>query len=282
MSFLDHLRECNAFDSSRFRPFVIEERRVGWIKPEMASRLAAFPKVFTVADDRVALSSSLSAPMERTLAIGDAMRTLAEHGVIQPLRGEMYPIVEDWAGDELALIDRSAVHALGILAVGVHLNGYTGSGDNQKLWIAKRANDKAVAPGKLDHLVAGGQPSGIGLMANVLKECAEEADIPEPLARQARAVGAVRYCFENDQGLRNDLIFCYDLECPADFTPRPNDGEVESFELWPIAKVRRTVLETRDFKFNVPLVLIDFMIRHGHVTPENEPDYLALIKGLRR
>ena len=35
-----------------------------------------------------------------------------------------------------------------------------------------------------------------------------------------------------------------------------------------------------DFKFNVSLVLIDFMIRTGHITPENEPNYLALVTGL--
>jgi len=35
-----------------------------------------------------------------------------------------------------------------------------------------------------------------------------------------------------------------------------------------------------DFKFNVALVLIDFMIRVGYLTPDNEPDYLTLATGL--
>ncbi|MBF0269796.1 MAG: DUF4743 domain-containing protein [Alphaproteobacteria bacterium] len=281
MSYLKHIVECNAFDPERFRPFVVEGLSVGWIRPDMALRLGAFSGIFRVEDDQVGLSSTLTTVEARTEAVGKAMQALAGQGVLQPLRGEMYPVVADWGMPELLRVDRSAVHALGILAVGVHLNGYVGRGPDQKLWIARRAKDKAVAPGKLDHLVAGGQPAGLGLMENVVKECAEEADIPEALARKAVAVGAIRYCFENEQGLRNDLIFCYDLECPADFKPHPADGEVEAFELWPIAKVQETVLGTRDFKFNVPLVLIDFMIRHGHVTAENEPDYLKLIKGLR-
>jgi hypothetical protein len=29
-------------------------------------------------------------------------------------------------------------------------------------------------------------------------------------------------------------------------------------------------------------VIIDFLIRHAIVTPENEPDYNALVQGLRR
>jgi hypothetical protein len=36
-----------------------------------------------------------------------------------------------------------------------------------------------------------------------------------------------------------------------------------------------------DFKFNVALVLIDFLIRHGHVAPD-QPDYSELALGLWR
>lgn len=281
MSYLAHIQECNSFDSRLFRPFMIDGKQAGWIKPDMALRLSAFRDVFTVEDDQITLASGLDTPQARTHAVGKTMQALSAQGAIPALRDEMYPVTTDWGQAELMRVDRAGVHALGVLAVGVHLNGFVGHGEDQKLWIARRARDKAVAPGKLDHLVAGGQPAGLGLMENVIKECAEEADIPEALALMARSTGAVRYCFENEQGLRNDLIFCYDLECPPDFTPRPADGEVETFELWPIARVQETVLNSRDFKFNVPLVLIDFMIRHGHITPENEPDYLTLIRGLR-
>lgn len=281
MSFLDHIRECNAFDRTRFRPFLADGLAVGWVRPEMALRLSAFRDVFEVEDDQVRLSPALATPEARSQAVGQAMQALADQGVIQPLRNEFYPVATHWGTPELFRLDRSAVHALGVLAVGVHMNGYVGRGTDQQLWIARRAKDKAVAPGKLDHLVAGGQPAGLGLMENLVKECAEEAGIPENLARQAHPVGAIRYIFENEQGLRNDLIFCYDLECPADFIPHPHDGEVEAFELWPVSKVMDTVRHSRDFKFNVPLVLIDFMIRHGHIGPETEPDYLELIRGLR-
>ena len=43
----------------------------------------------------------------------------------------------------------------------------------------------------------------------------------------------------------------------------------------------REVLEARDdFKFNVALVIIDFLIRRGVIGPER-PDYPALAHGLR-
>ena len=41
-----------------------------------------------------------------------------------------------------------------------------------------------------------------------------------------------------------------------------------------------TVRDTDDFKFNCALVVIDFLIRHGLLTPDDEPDYLRLVSGL--
>lgn len=41
------------------------------------------------------------------------------------------------------------------------------------------------------------------------------------------------------------------------------DGEVESFELWPLARVAETIRTTEEYKPNVALVIIDFLIRCG-------------------
>jgi hypothetical protein len=51
--------------------------------------------------------------------------------------------------------------------------------------------------------------------------------------------------------------------------------------LWPLARAAASVRETDAWKFNCNLVVIDFLIRHGFLTPD-EPDYLELVKGLRR
>jgi hypothetical protein len=61
--------------------------------------------------------------------------------------------------------------------------------------------------------------------------------------------------------------------------PKPNDDEIEHFELWPVQRVIERVRDTMDFKFNCNLVLIDFFIRHGLIGPE-EPDYIAIAAGL--
>jgi len=163
----------------------------------------------------------------------------------------------------------------------VHVNGFTRRGGDIHLWIGRRAEDKPTFPGMLDNMIAGGQPVGIGLAENVVKEAAEEADVPAELARRAVPVGAISYCCESADGLKPDVMFCYDLELPEDFTPRNTDGEIAEFMLLPAAEVMRITAQTRRFKFNCNLVNIDFFIRHGLLAPDH-PDYVDILRGLHR
>ena len=101
----------------------------------------------------------------------------------------------------------------------------------------KRAADKKLDPGKLDHLVAGGVPAGLTRLETLLKEGGEEADVPEPLLRRAVPVARFDYAMERPEGLRRDVVFAYDVELPESFVAQPNDGEVEHFELWPLPRV---------------------------------------------
>ena len=52
---------------------------------------------------------------------------------------------------------------------GVHINGYVETPDGLELWVARRSRTKATWPGKLDHIVAGGQPAKMTCAANVIK-----------------------------------------------------------------------------------------------------------------
>jgi len=64
-------------------------------------------------------------------------------------------------------------------------------------------------------------------------------------------------------------------------TPKPSDGEVESFFLWSVDTVKEALSEGR-FKMNCAICLIDFMIRHGIVTAENEPNYYEIVERIHR
>jgi hypothetical protein len=55
---------------------------------------------------------------------------------------------------------------------------------------------------------------------------------------------------------------------------------MENYSLMALSDLLVRLRAGFSFKFNVALVLIDFMIRHGFLRPDDEPDYLALIEGL--
>jgi 8-oxo-dGTP pyrophosphatase MutT (NUDIX family) len=166
-------------------------------------------------------------------------------------------------GSVLAQIDRGAIPSFGIQALGVHVNGLVQRADGLHVWIARRAMNKLLDPGKLDHIVAGGVPAGLSPAETLVKEAGEEAAIPPEVAALAVHVGAFGYAMERPEGLRRDWVHCYDLMLPEDFIPEAADGEVAGFELWPLARAFETVRDTDEFKFNVNLVLIDLFIRQG-------------------
>jgi 8-oxo-dGTP pyrophosphatase MutT (NUDIX family) len=180
-----------------------------------------------------------------------------------PTRAENFDVRTDAGGPSLAVLDRGALPSFGVIGVGVHLNGLVRRADGLHVWVAKRAANKKLDPGKLDHLVAGGVPAGYSPFETLLKEAEEEAGLPEAMAAQARQVAVFKYNMERPEGLRRDVLYAYDIELPDDFLPHPMDGEVESFALWPLAQVAEVLASSDQFKFNVALVLIDLLLREG-------------------
>jgi 8-oxo-dGTP pyrophosphatase MutT (NUDIX family) len=279
VGYLDHIRACNAHDLARFRPFRIADQPVGWVKLDFAERLAAFDEVFRVSDHAVELAPELDGVDVRTAAVEPILRRLADDGLTSRWRDERYPVAPLDAsphagGSVLMHMERAAIPLFGVRAYGEHMNGWVRQGDGLYLWVARRADDKPTYPGMLDNTVAGGQPVGIGLKENLIKECWEEAGIP-------RALGAISYVYEGEGGLKPDLQYCFDLELPEGFVPRNRDGEIAEFWLWPIERVAETVRDGFAFKFNCNLVIIDFLVRHGVIGPDH-PDYIAITHGLRR
>ena len=94
-------------------------------------------------------------------------------------------------------------------------------------------------------------------------------------------MGTVSYTTVRPEGLRNDLLFNFDLYVPQDFQPVNQDGEVAEFMLWEIDEVIQRLSDTEDFKFNSALVIIDFLIRHGFIEAD-DPNYPDIVAGLHR
>ncbi|KAL4423749.1 hypothetical protein ABPG75_001050 [Micractinium tetrahymenae] len=287
---------CNngaaAAAAGEFLPLTVEGRAVGYLRPSFAHRLLEFPDVFQTSgsssssdDDApaaVAVNPALATQQQRTAAIAGVLEQLRAEGLIEGWRNELYPAVQAFHDEPVFLIERAAAPHFGIKAYGVHINGYVTLPDGSKeLWVAKRSSTKPTWPGKLDHIAAGGQPHGLSCMENVVKECEEEASIPPELAARARPVGAVSYTSLQPAGLKRDVLFCFDLELPEDFVPKPLDGEVECFMR--VSMPRLCELLTSEeglWKENCTLVIMHWLSRHGYLTPDQK-GYLELLSRLQ-
>jgi len=280
MSLLRHIRACNTYRPERFVPLLMGETRVGLVRRDNAAVLKRFPLAFNVDAETV----HIVAPGDATAvsgALDEVVEELVEEGIVSKWRNEVFTVAPRWGETPLFSLDRGAVSFFGVRAYGVHLNGYLHDDGQLKLWIGRRNPTKLVAPGKLDNLVAGGIGGGMGAAETLKKEAEEEASIPDALVAKAHAVGAITYKMEVPQGLRDDVLFLYELEVPAGFEPRNTDGEIVEFMLMEAGAVLARVRDSDDFKFNVTLTVIDFALRHGLLTAE-DADYLPLVIGLHR
>lgn len=247
-----HVAACrNAELPGRRVPLRLGTAQVGWVLPDVAAALAGLGAA--VEPDGIVIAA------ERLYGLA---RQLADQRLCR-FRDEAFDVRATPDGPVLAQVDRGAVPILGVRAEGVHLNGLVRRPDGLWVWVARRAAHKLLDPGKLDHLVGGGVPAGLSPWETLVKEADEEAAIPPALIAAAMPVARLDYAMDHAEGLRRDRLHCYDLMLPEDFVPHPRDGEVESFELWPLRAALDEVRRSDAFKFNVSLVLIDLFLRAG-------------------
>jgi len=216
--------------SARFRPdlfvpLVAGRAKIGWLRPELAARLAAWPAVFRASADEVRL-------LDKN-ALGPVIEMLAQEGFIPGWRNERYAV------DGGFEIERAAARPFGLTTRAVHVNGIVAG---ERMWLARRSQTKPIDPGMLDNLVGGGVSAGFSPEETLIKEAWEEAGIPAEVARNARRCAGLRILREVAEGVQSELIEAYDLELPPDFEPKNQDGEVSEFMLLPFAQVGRETL----------------------------------------
>jgi hypothetical protein len=274
-------RRYPAVDLAAHRRFMVADTHVGWVVPDFAVALARFPHVFHVDEKAVTMQPRLDTPATRSEAVAEVLDTLRAEGLVPGWRNELYAVAQGFHEAPLLVMERAATVLFGTLSYGVNLNGFVGREWEMKLWIARRADTKPVDPGMLDLIVGGGQPMGISPWDNLMKECREEAGMPIAVAERARPVSIITLLALIQGHMRVGLQFNYDLELPATFTPQNTDGEVAGFMLIPVGDLIDRLSKADEFSYDVALVQLDFLIRHGFVGPE-DPDFLDLIANLRR
>jgi 8-oxo-dGTP pyrophosphatase MutT (NUDIX family) len=229
------------FRPARFVPFMVGRRRIGWLAPELAARLAAWPAVFRCSPETVVLLKLEEFP--------SVVEALAAQGFIPGWRNERYRI----AG--LCDIERAAARPFGLTTHAVHVNGIS----DTKMWLARRSASKAIDPGLLDTLVGGGVTAGLSIEEVLVKEAWEEAGISPELARRASRGGTLEILREVPQGVQSEVVHVYDLVLPSNFEPRNQDGEVSEFCLLSVEEA----LACRELTLEAELSAKDYFSRRS-------------------
>lgn len=240
-------------------------------------------------DPRGASNAAFAAVVQRAKDLG-VFESLNKSKSTEDYRivGAKYPTVR---------VRRAAAPLFGIACLGAHLTMYTRSnskgegegkgGEGLRIWVPRRSRNMSSFPGKLDSSIAGGIAAHESALECLVHEAAEEASLPESLIREkARACGTITYVGMTETGIEDGsavpgVLYVHDMEVDETVVPKPMDDEVEEFYLWDVSQVRDALLRG-EFKTNCALVMIDFFIRHGIITQDNEPDYLEIITRLHR
>ncbi|KAK9329787.1 NUDIX hydrolase domain-like protein [Lipomyces starkeyi] len=269
---------------------------LGYLLPSVVDYFRDLKQSFVVSDaeQRVSIAPEFDTVEKRSKMMNDLAlkwRIEKKFKVLEGWRSELYPIY--YPSSELYFtFERSACPIFGFVTYGVHMTAYIPASDTRplRIWVPRRSRTKSTYPSMLDNTVAGGIGYPYGVFDTLIKECGEEAGFDSELIKEkAKSVGNVSYYYVRTSSaggesgfLQPEVQYCYDLEVTED-TPPPNpvDGEAEDFYLWDVDRVKEE-LAAGNYKPNTALVTIDFLVRHGVITPENESNYLEITSRMHR
>jgi 8-oxo-dGTP pyrophosphatase MutT (NUDIX family) len=134
--------------------------------------------------------------------------------------------------------ERAGFYFLGMRSDAVHVNGVTADG---RMWIARRSASKAVDPGLLDNLCAGGLGADETPLQAVERELYEEAGIHLQSVHELRYAGNVNVGRVREGGWHEERLQVYNLLVAAGEQPANQDGEVQDFQLLEAAEIARRI-----------------------------------------
>ncbi|TID18982.1 Nudix protein [Venturia nashicola] len=224
------------------------------------------------ASDGKDTSKICNAAFQKTV---DAAITQDAFEIIHGTHSEPYKVL----GSRFPLqVERFSAPLFGIATRGAHMTGYTFVNGEMKIWIPRRSAHLFTYPNKLDTTVAGGVKAQHTPYQCIVEEADEEASLPKDyVSKNAKPVGVLTYMtLSRRSGLIHpDVLYLFDIELTNDLIPIPHDDEVSEFKLMGIEEIKEAMVN-REFKSNCNLVMIDFFIRHGILTPDEEPHYVEI------
>ena len=259
------------------------DQKIGYINKQHIEAFEEFSKIFQFTFGKmIGMFSQEFVEMsveDRSFALVGLSNALKTAGLVNNWRDELFSIYLDVERKhEIFQLERGVVPLLALQAHGVHLNGYTMIDGIPHIWIAQRSADRVIAPLKYDQLVAGGLPAELSLKENLYKEAEEEAGIPKQLIEPAEYAGRIQYMTEDEFGIRNDVLHCYDAEFPINFEPNNQDGEVAQFLRLPVAEVVELLEKKDQFKPNTALVMLSFLLRNDWLPIDSAEKEILMVR----
>jgi len=140
----------------------------------------------------------------------------------------------------------------------------------------------------MDSTVAGGISGSDTAFETILHEADEEAGFEkQSILERVKATGVLTYMSLSSYGFNEedyvipDMLYVYDMVLDKDTIPETRDGSTRDFQLLTVEEVK-VALRNGDFKPNSAVVMIDFLIRHGVITMENEREYVEIVNRMHR
>ncbi len=273
--------DATRFDpSATMLPFTANGLLVGWIKPDLAAHLEAWPETFSVRPRGISLAGNYPSAEHRSAALAVIIESLGAQDIIRGWRGEQVTVAESFYAPSIFYIERAASLYFGLTMYASHMNALVMRQGTPHMWLARRAANKQRDPGKLDNIAAGRIARGFSPIETMIKESFEEAGIVERLAKNAKSTGAIKSKHQVDEGLHHEIIFTHDIVLPEKFIPQNQDGEVAEFMCIPVYEIMKMLEDGADFTADAMLVIVDCLIRHAYISSDRD-DYLELIHAIK-
>ncbi|XP_050528182.1 uncharacterized protein LOC126898284 [Daktulosphaira vitifoliae] len=285
-SFLELAQKFNNFYLNNIKQekcyaFIVNGFQVGLVQESIISELSRYPNIFIINNKNIVLNPIFKNYEERSTQVEKVLRDMKEKRLFVTLKGwrdECYEVRLMFGDQPQLKMDRSATCLFGICNYGVDINGFVKHPTKGLcIWLQQRSFTKQTWPGKWNNMVAGGLSVGNSVLETAYKEGEEEASLSSDLLKNLKSTGTVSFFYESERGLFPDTEFVFDLELPIDFIPFNRDNEVEKFELLTIDETITKLLSS-DFKTTSCPVVLDFLVRHAIITPENEKSFPELVE----
>ncbi|KAG8158982.1 hypothetical protein KVR01_011425 [Diaporthe batatas] len=197
---------------------------------------------------------------------------------------EDFPLYSD-TGEHVLDMNGSGVDVLGIVNFSVHMIGWVMTAEGIKLWVPRRSGRMSY-PGMLDDTAGGSLPSGVRPIDGIVRECEDKICLDPTYTRaniKSCGTSSFQLCVSDSHlpACQHQVQYLYEIEFREGIRPKIGDGEIGELNLMTVDEVQEA-MSNDEFKLSCNMTYLAFLIRHGYINAENEPELPEICARLHR